>query len=155
MTEILSWSPLDAARWAAPFDLFTKSPFGVLDTFQRLFDGGTENAAIRVEETIKDNTLVVRAELPGVDPDRDIDVSIADGILNISAKREQKSESKTENSYRSEFHYGSLQRRIALPEGVTEADIKASYKDGILEIQAPLPQEQAPVAPAKVAITRE
>ncbi|NVM94218.1 Hsp20/alpha crystallin family protein [Arthrobacter wenxiniae] len=155
MTEMLSWTPFDAARWAAPFDLFTSSPFSVLDSFQRLFDGGTENTAMRVEEAIEDNMLVVRAELPGVDPDKDVDVSIADGVLNISATREQKTEKHTDGSYRTEFHYGSLQRRIALPDGVSETDIKASYKDGILEVRAPLPAKAVPAAPAKVAITRD
>lgn len=155
MSEMLSWTPLDAARWVAPFDLFTRSPFNLLDSMQRLFDGDSGNSAMRVEESIKDNTLVVRAELPGIDPDKDVEVSVADGILTISAHREENSEESSDGAYRSEFRYGSMLRRIALPEGVTEADITASYKDGILEVKSPMPAI-APVKDAtKVAITRD
>lgn len=154
MSEILSWTPLDAARWAAPFDLFTRNPFGMLDSIQRIFDGDNETSAMRLEESVEDNTLVVRAELPGVDPDKDVDITVADGVLTINARREEKSESRAEGSYRSEFRYGSMLRRIALPEGVTEADITATYKDGILEVRSPMPKAATAQEPAKVSITR-
>lgn len=154
MSEMLSWTPLDAARWAAPFDLFTRNPFGMLDSIQRLFDGDNDASAMRLEESVEDNTLVVRAELPGIDPDKDVDVTVADGVLTISARREEKTEDRGDGSYRSEFRYGSMLRRIALPEGATGDDITASYKDGILEVRSPMPKVESAQEPAKVSITR-
>jgi HSP20 family protein len=92
------------------------------------------------EEGVEDDTCVIRAELPGVDPDKDVEISVADGILHLHAEREERTEEELPSGYRSEFHYGSLERSIRLPEGVTEADIKASYKDGILEVRVPAPK---------------
>lgn len=154
MSEMLSWTPLDAARWAAPFDLFTRNPFGMLDSIQRFFDGDNDTSSMRLEESVEGNTLVVRAELPGVDPDKDVEVTVADGVLTISARREEKTEDHSDGSHRSEFRYGSMLRRIGLPEGVTDADITASYKDGILEVRSPMPTAESVQEPAKVTITR-
>ncbi len=52
---------------------------------------------------------------------------------------EEKSEHKSKTGYRSEFRYGSSMRSIALPAGVKEQDITATYKDGVLEVRAPAP----------------
>lgn len=97
--------------------------------------GGQE---IRVEETTQGDTHVVRAELPGVDPERDIDVSIEDGDLVITARREERSESRQGGVHRSEFRYGSFSRRLALPRGAGSSDIAASYRDGVLEVRLPV-----------------
>lgn len=96
---------------------------------------------LRVEEVHEDGTLVVRAEIPGIDPDKDVNVSVTDGMLNISAKREERTEYKGKDSYRSEFHYGNFSRRLALPPGVAKDAVKANYKDGILEVRIPWPSE--------------
>jgi HSP20 family protein len=90
-----------------------------------------------VEELHNKGTLIVRAELPGIDPDKDVEVSVTDGMLHISAKREEKSEQKQKHGYRSEFRYGEFSRDLPLPNGVNTAAIKAAYKDGILEVRIP------------------
>lgn len=69
-----------------------------------------------------------------------MDVSISDGVLHISAERQEKEEHKDKNRYRTEFRYGSFTRNVPLPEGVKEEDIKASYTDGVLEVRTPLPE---------------
>ena len=61
--------------------------------------------------------MVVRAELPGVDPEKDIDVTVEDGVLTISAERRESTEKKEDTSYRSEFRYGSFVRRLPVPRG--------------------------------------
>ena len=110
---------------------------------------------MRLEEFVEDDTCVIRAEIPDVDPDKDIEISVSDGILRVRAHREQRSEDKRGESYRSEFQYGSLQRTIQLPEGVSADDIKAAYKDGILEVRVPIPAPaEAPSEPAKIPISR-
>ena len=100
--------------------------------------------AIKVEEQIEDDTLVIRAEIPGVDPDEDIDVSVAGGKLTISAHREQREETKTDKSFHSEFRYGSFHRSLPVPQGTSADDVKATYEDGILEVRLPVETPDAP-----------
>jgi len=123
------------------------------EVIRRMFDGGAAKSMLRVEEFLDDKTLVVRAELPGIDPDKDVDISVIDGALRISAERQEKSEHKGKDSYRSEFSYGSFTRTVKLPEGATEADVTATYTDGVLEIRVPV-AEPVTAEPAKIAVTR-
>jgi HSP20 family protein len=98
---------------------------------------------IRVEEFRDDGTLVVRADLPGIDPDKDVELTVSDGMLHIHAERreEDKKEDKDKGYLRQELRYGSLSRTLPLPEGVTESDITATYKAGMLEIRVPEPKK--------------
>ena len=125
-----------------------------LDMFERLFDSEMGASAIRVEEMVEGNTVVVRAELPGIDPDKDVDVTVSQGALVIKAQREEKKEQKEKDTYRSEFRYGSFVRRIPLPEGVQESDVTASYKDGVLEVRAPVPDQSKQSTSSKIPISR-
>ena len=82
------------------------------------------------DEMTKDGRYEVRAEIPGVDPAKDVDITVHDGRLTIKAERTE----KTESSGRSEFSYGSFQRTVTLPEGADEDDVKATYDKGILTV---------------------
>ncbi|WP_415856827.1 Hsp20/alpha crystallin family protein [Sinomonas sp. G460-2] len=138
----------DLTKW---FDQ-RRSPFELLD---RLFQGEASGAEIRVEQVIDGEALVVRAELPGIDPDRDVDVSISEGSLRIKARREEKIEYKERGSYRSEFRYGSFSRSLPMPEGTTQDDVTATYKDGVLEVRVPIPPQAAPPPQStKINVTR-
>jgi HSP20 family protein len=97
---------------------------------------------------------VVRAELPDVDPDKDVEIILDEGVVCIHAHHEQKSEHKNKRGYRSEFRYGDFEREIALPKGATADDVKASDKDGILEVRIPCPQNAEP-AQTKIPISRK
>jgi HSP20 family protein len=120
-----------------------------------MFETAAGPAPIRVEEFVDDKTLVVRAELPGVDPDKDVEITIDNGYLRIHAERQEKEEHKDKGRFRSEFRYGSFSRSIPLPDGVKEDDIKATYNDGVLEVRTPLPEDAAqPQTPKKLPITR-
>ena len=129
------------------------------DMFRDFFAGGVmldrlfEDTAhqMHLEEFVEDGTCVIRAELPGVDPDKDIDITVADGMIHLLAQREERKEEERPGGYRSEFRYGRFARSVRLPEGVTEADVKASYKDGILELRIPAPRTETPT-PTKVPI---
>jgi len=123
------------------------------DLMQRLFEGEQAKSWLRVEEFVDDKTLVVRAELPDIDPDKDVDLAIVDGELRIKAERQAKAEHKDKDSYRSEFQYGSFTRIVPLPAGATETDVTATYTDGVLEVRVPVAEAVAP-APVKVPITR-
>jgi HSP20 family molecular chaperone IbpA len=132
----------------------TDEPFPrLMDWFDNLLPTdvtwrGFDRAAIKVEEFTRDGKFVVRAELPGIDPAADVDVSVTDGMLTIRAERK---EEHTEDR-RSEFSYGRFVRTLTLPSGVDESAITAEYKDGILEVSVPMPE---PVStPTRIAVTR-
>lgn len=107
---------------------------------------------IKVEEFRDDDTMVVRAEMPGLDPDKDIDVTVQDGVLRLHAQRTEKSEQRDKAQYHSEFRYGSITRLVDVPRGIRSEDVEASYRDGILEVRLPAaaPDETS----HKVAIAR-
>jgi HSP20 family protein len=90
---------------------------------------------MRVEEFVEDGTLVVRVEIAGIDPDKDLDLSLEGDMLHVRAERRE--EEKAEGRYyvRSEHRYGSFQRDIPLPKATSEEDIHARYADGILEVR--------------------
>jgi HSP20 family protein len=115
-----------------------------------LLSGGDR---IRVEEEVSDGVLHIRAEAPGIDPEKDAQVSVEDGVLRLHVERRQESRSEEEGRVRSEFHYGSFYRAIPLPKGVDQSQVSASYKDGILEITVPMPQP-AQAESQKVNISR-
>jgi HSP20 family protein len=105
---------------------------------------------IRVDQYQEDGVLVVKAELPGIDPDKDVNLTVSDGMLRISAERHEEDHKEGTDYVRREMRYGSFTRVLPLPEGASESDIKASYKDGILEIRVPTPK---PVPETKIPIT--
>lgn len=109
------------------------------------------NDLIRVDEFHEDGDLVIRAELPGVDPDEDVELTVSDGMLRIEAERHEEERTEEKGYLRRELRYGSFARTLPLPEGVSESDIAASYADGILEIRIPAP---APAPGTKVPITK-
>ena len=112
------------------------------DPFRR--DGLTRrDHLIRVEEHVKDGRLIVRAELPGSDPDDDIEITVADGILTISAERSQKRVDDRDGRF-SEFRYGTFRRTLRVPTGVDINDISADYEHGILTIEVPMPAAAQP-----------
>lgn len=98
---------------------------------------------LRVEEFREGDQLVVRAEMPGIDPDKDVDIHVTDHVLSIRAERKQDTKTEEKGGYRSEFHYGSFTRAVRLPSGASESDVKASYKDGILEVRVPISEAKA------------
>lgn len=103
---------------------------------------------IRVEDFVDDDTYVLRAEMPGIDPDKDVELSVLDGVLTIRCERTE--EQKERN--RHEFHYGSFERTVRLPEGTKVDDIKASYNNGVLELRIPFAGEEP--KPVHIPIAR-
>jgi len=98
---------------------------------------------IRVEEYVEDDHYLIRAELAGIDPEKDVEVTVGSGYLTIRAERSDKIESK----HRSEFRYGSFSRTLTLPVNADEDAVTASYRDGILTVSVGL--KTAERAPAK------
>jgi HSP20 family protein len=96
---------------------------------------------IRVEDEMSDGYYAVRAEIPGVDPAKDIDITVHDGMLTIKAVRSQTLESHG----RSEFSYGAFTRSVPLPAGADVDDVKATYEKGIIAISVPVPNGESAV----------
>jgi HSP20 family molecular chaperone IbpA len=108
-------------------DWFEDFPFGPRSMF------GSGEHAIRIEEYEEGGIYTLRAELPGINPDEDLEITVEHGVLTVHAER---AEQKREGS-RSEFLYGSFTRSVQLPEGVKEDEIKAGYEGGVLTVTAP------------------
>jgi HSP20 family protein len=114
--------------------------------FRRALENWDDERAqmIRVEEFEEDGAVVVRAELPGVDPAEDIDVTVSGGALRITAERNQEERSEERGYVRKELRYGRFSRTVPLPEGAAEADVTATYTNGILEVRVPLSTPKPP-----------
>lgn len=98
---------------------------------------GLGGHVIKVEDEVSDGQYRLHAEIPGVDPAKDVDITVRDGVLTIKAERSEK-----ETNGRSEFSYGSFIRSVTLPSGAKEDDIKASYDKGILSVSVPIDQTE-------------
>ncbi|MFI1991506.1 Hsp20/alpha crystallin family protein [Actinoplanes sp. NPDC020271] len=105
--------------------------------------------AIRVEDRITDKEYVLRAELPGIDPEKDVQVSTTSGVLTVNAERHE----EKVGAGRTEFRYGMLHRSVRLPANADEAAITATYEKGILEITVPLTAPEP--AGRQIAITKK
>jgi HSP20 family protein len=144
-------------RWA-PFDFGTPD---VSDLVRRTFgdfgssllaqraDGNGWNPAL--DAFVEGEELHVRLELPGINPDTDVDIEVENGVLRVSGERRHETKTEGENGFiRREMHYGSFERRIGLPEGVDAEAVRADYDAGILDIAIPIPAK--PKTKVKVGV---
>lgn len=93
-----------------------------------------EGHAIRMEDHLSKDQYEVRAELPGVDPAKDVEVTVDGDVLNIHAERREHATA----AGRSEFRYGRLERSVRLPRNADAEHITAGYVDGVLSVKVPL-----------------
>jgi HSP20 family protein len=133
------------------------SPLKELDRFRRDFDdlfdrflGGRMGPMMSksaqspaLESFIDDGKLVIRVDLPGIDP-KDVEVTVSGNALTLRGKREQQHEEKGRNYLHREVAYGSFERSLRLPAGVRADQVKAAYRNGILELTIAVPTETAP-----------
>jgi HSP20 family protein len=130
-----------------PLTLTERDPFGLWTQdwpeLFRPFRSLLAEDQLRVEEFMDGDTLVIRAELPGIDPDKAVELTIGDGMLYIHAERRQEKTIEDKDLIRSELRYGAFTRTLPLPVGATEEDIDASYKAGILEVRIPVDTKKA------------
>lgn len=109
---------------------------------------------IEVDEFREGSTEIIRAELPGIDPEKDIELTVAEGMLRIKAERRVEDKTEDRGYTRHELRYGSFVRTLPLPVGASESDIIASYKDGILELRIPVSEQVTGPEPTKIAIAK-
>lgn len=101
---------------------------------------------IRVEEFQEGERRIVRADLPGVDPDKDIVVTVDEGLLRLHGERR----AEKHDRFRTEIRYGSFDRALTLPTGTKPEDVTAEYADGVLTVSMPA---ATPVVPKKIPVT--
>jgi HSP20 family protein len=82
------------------------------------------------------NAIVIEAELPGVE-EKDVNVTLANGLLTIKGEKKEQREEKGETYYRSERSFGAFERSLRLPETIDEGKVEARFDKGVLRITAP------------------
>ena len=140
-------------RWEPFRDLV-----GLQDRMNRLFDeafrgggraaqeddwslGGSWAPAVDIYE--QEGNIVLKAELPGVDP-KDVDVRVENNVLTLHGERKFDNEVKRESYHRVERTYGAFSRSFTLPNVIDTEKIKADYKDGVLRMMLPKKEEAKP-----------
>jgi HSP20 family protein len=89
-----------------------------------------------VNITEEDENFIISVAAPGMKK-ADFSIEINDGTMSISGELSAKAEEETEKFTRREFNFSSFERRFTLPENIKEDKVKASYKDGILNVEIP------------------
>ncbi|MGA2321526.1 MAG: Hsp20/alpha crystallin family protein [Solirubrobacteraceae bacterium] len=112
--------------------------------FDRMFDdlsaGGEREWTPAIDVVREDDSLVLRADIPGIKPE-EVKIEVEDDVLTVSGAHEERKEEKDKHFLRRERRYGSFSRSMALPAGVDAKKIKAKTRDGVVEVTVPLPKE--------------
>ena len=142
--ELTTWKPFRELTPFSDFDRMRREMERVWDTFLE-GDARKESKkdsvwlpSVDVSET--KNDVVVKAELPGMDP-KDIEVTLSDGHLMIKGQKKHEKEEKDEDYHFVERSYGSFVRAVHLPKEVKHDKISASYKNGVLKVVLPKSEE--------------
>ncbi|MFC8511331.1 Hsp20/alpha crystallin family protein [Streptomyces sp. NPDC057411] len=118
-------------RWFPDFDGWFDREFPGLPGWRP----ATAAHSIPVEVTSSGGAYVLRAQLPGMDPEHDIDITVDDDLITVSARHTESEEDKEH----SEFRYGAFRRTVRLPATIPVDEVDASYADGILTVRVPMP----------------
>ncbi len=118
-------------------------PFNFLrQEIDRLFEVSSSIEGIRPEFETKenDNSIEITAELPGI-AEEDINLSLSNGILTVAGEKKSEEKKEGETYHITERRYGSFSRSLKLPYEPEQTDITASFKDGVLKVTIPKPEE--------------
>jgi HSP20 family protein len=131
--------PAPLARWEPLAEL------GELRSrFDRIFGAPLDDRQTEWRPAIDvvrdDGQLIMRADVPGIKPE-EVKIEVQDDILTISGEHEERTEEKDGDFLRRERRYGSFRRSVALPSGIDANQIKATTRDGVVEVTIPLPSE--------------
>jgi HSP20 family protein len=145
-------------RWE-PFRDFLASQKDFDRLFREAFTPGfgegelsTRTWAPPVDIFENESSIVLKAELPGVDP-KDVEVRVEDNTLYLKGERKFEKETKEENYHRIERSYGSFARSFSLPNSIDAEKVGADYKDGLLTLTLPKREEAKPKA-IKINVSR-
>jgi HSP20 family protein len=122
---------------------FSREVDRLFDAFFGQGDRETRRWVPPVDLVEAEDHFVLKADLPGLSQD-DVAIEVQDGTLTISGERKAEHEQRERGWYRIERSFGSFSRSLTLPEGVNPDGINAEFKDGVLEVQIPKPEERKP-----------
>ena len=138
---IVRWEPFrDIMTTHRDFDRLLKEAF---TPFFGEGEPSTRTWAPPVDIYENENDIVLKAELPGIDP-KDVEVRVEDNTLYLKGERKFEKEVKNENYHRVERSYGSFARSFSLPNSINSEKVKAEYKDGLLTLTLPKREEAKP-----------
>jgi HSP20 family protein len=130
------WRPFaEMARWERDMERILGAFLGG----RRASAEDSETGLLRepsVDLYMENDQVVVKAEMPGMSKD-DIQVTLSDNVLTIKGEKKKEEEDKGKDYYRSERIYGASVRSLQLPAEVDPEKIKATFKNGVLEIRLP------------------
>ena len=142
MMNLVRWNPLgEMTAMQNRINRMLNAPYWPAGRMDDDTGMGRWNPAVDLYE--KDDHFVIKAELPGVDK-KDIAIDLKDRVLTLSGERSYENEVKEENYYRRERSYGKFQRAFTLPADVDSDKINAEFKEGLLQIEVPKPEQQKP-----------
>jgi len=137
---LTGWDPFTTlARLDPDFDELVRRAWGT--PTRRSSGRGTATAGYvpAIEMVTDGSDVLISLELPGVDVDNDVDITVAEGRLMISGERRdrmaERDDSKNAKVLVRELRYGSFRREFALPDGVTADDVDAAYENGMLHVR--------------------
>jgi HSP20 family protein len=138
---IVRWEPFrDLVSVQRDFDRLFREAFSPQFAEAEL---STRSWAPPVDIYETDNDIVLKAELPGVDP-KDVEVRVEDNNLYLKGERKFEKEVKEQNYHRIERSYGSFARSFSLPSSISADKVKAEFNDGLLTITMPKREEAKP-----------
>ena len=147
MRALTLWRPsYELSTWHNEIDTFFDRFFNGDPWRTRPFEG---NRVPAIESFLREEDLVVRADLPGIDP-KNVELEVDGNRLTIKGERKAVDESKEGEPHYREVSYGRFERSLALPDGVDAESVKATYHDGVLEVTMKAPKA---LVPKKVPIT--
>jgi HSP20 family protein len=122
------------------FDRLTERFFGPWERERPSWRAGAWAPAI--ESHVENGNLIVKADLPGIDP-KEVTISVQGNQLTIEGGRREEKKKEEKGYFYQEVAYGKFSRTMTLPDGVEADKVKARYKDGVLKITMPAPKELA------------
>lgn len=138
MTTLARWEPWDdLTDLERRMTRLLRETFGPLERLTPLLPARPREWSPACDVLTRGEDLVIRFELPGVDPEKELEITLENGMLCVRGERRFDEEQEGESYLRREVARGSFERAIALPEGVMPEDIAATYEDGILEVVLP------------------
>lgn len=141
--SIMRWDPFeDAGTLRRAMDRLFDDFFSTRRPSRDLAEMARE-PAVEMYET--DHDVVVKAEMPNIDP-KNVDITVTNDTITLKGETKHEEEQKDRNYYRRELRYGAFSRTLPLGTEVTAADAKATYKDGVLEVKIPKSERVKPTS---------
>lgn len=152
---IVGWRRWNLLDQGGPWDLLDEVA-GLRRDIERVFarwQAGEDRGFLPATDVVtKDKDVVIKMELPGIDPEKDLDIRVEGDALVVSGQRDEERERKEGGYQLRERRSGRFYRSFPLPEGMNSEDIAATYNDGVLELTLPGAAQAAQAEPKRIQV---